>query len=424
MEFSFLHVADIHLDRTFSDLSEYSIDDNSDKICKNAIENSFNNIINFAIMKNVDFVLIAGDTFNSSEHDFSSKLILKKGLQRLLNSDISVYLICGNHDPLTSYNKTTFNYDEDSNIKIIGLNTPIYADIPLKNKRGEIVASLHALSFKEEKFNDNPVEYFKPAQNGFNIGLLHCDLNASINSPYAPCLLSELKELNYDYFALGHIHLPNINNDNIQYSGTIQGRNSKETGIHGIRYIKVSENKITKNMFVPMDIIRFEDITADISSANDTVDILDIIEEKINEKISKDNSVELYLIKPYITGCCACFSEINNSFFDILAEKIKTDYSKKVYILQAECNILPKIDNNILNEDTGISGEIYKTANNEDILNNSFKIVEENIIKFIKKCNYTNEEYENFRKNVINTAKAECENICSIIYENNGVKNE
>ena len=102
MTFSFIHAADIHLGRPFSNIS-------NTQTCKNAVEKAFKNFIDYALVKNVDFVLIAGDTFDSDEQDFESKLILKEGLNKLAAADIKVFLICGNHDPINSYNKTTFN---------------------------------------------------------------------------------------------------------------------------------------------------------------------------------------------------------------------------------------------------------------------------------------------------------------------------
>ena len=89
MNFSFIHAADIHLGRPFSNLSEI-------QTCKNAVEKAFNNLIDYALVKNVDFVLIAGDTFDSTEQDFESKLILKEGLKKLEAADIKVFIICGN----------------------------------------------------------------------------------------------------------------------------------------------------------------------------------------------------------------------------------------------------------------------------------------------------------------------------------------
>ena len=40
------------------------------------------NIFQSALSKHVDFVLVAGDTFDSDEADFASKLILKEFLNK------------------------------------------------------------------------------------------------------------------------------------------------------------------------------------------------------------------------------------------------------------------------------------------------------------------------------------------------------
>ena len=107
MAFSFLHISDIHLGRPFSNISKYSYDNRIKELYNCAVEKAFNNCINFALLKNVDFVLISGDTFDSNEQDFKSKLILKEGLEKLEKADIKVFLVGGNHDPISSYNQNT-----------------------------------------------------------------------------------------------------------------------------------------------------------------------------------------------------------------------------------------------------------------------------------------------------------------------------
>ena len=418
MDFSFIHVSDIHLGRPFSDLSKYSYDENVKQVYKTAVEKTFKKIIDFAILKNVDFVLIAGDTFDSGEQDFASKLILKEGLKKLQSMDINVFLICGNHDPVSSYNKNTFNYDENSSIKIIGLNTPAYADLPLFNKRNEKIGIVHALSFKEEKFNENPVKYFSTVKeeekNLFNIGLLHCDLNADSSSPYAPCSVTDLKNLNYNYWALGHIHIPSTNEDIIQYTGTVQGRNTKETGRHGIRYVKVENNNIIKNNFVPMEVVRFEDIDCELSSADDAVSALNLIEEHIT-KLQGD--CEIHLIRLNLKGSINFFSEINDEFYNVLTEKIKTDFSNRVYISRITNSLLAKVDDDVLKEDDGITGEIYKTINDDEVIHNAYCLVEDAIKNFMLNCDFMDEEYNSFVRDVKQQVKEECLNLCSVIYK-------
>lgn len=420
MSFSFIHISDIHLGRPFSGLSKFAYDEKINSLYKTAVEKAFNNFIDYAILKNVDFVFIAGDTFDSDEHDFSSKLILKEGLKKLSDADIDVYLICGNHDPITSYNKNTFNYDVDSNIKIIGLNTPKYIDMDLYNKNGEKVACLHSLSFTDDKMNENPIDYFSKVSDNdtFNIGLLHCDLNADSISPYAPCNINELKSLGYDYWALGHIHVPSLNDDIIQYAGTIQGRNTKETGCHGVRYIKVENNKITKNSFIPVDIIRFEDVNIDISGINDTTEALAKIEEELYKITNQDkNSCELFLIRLNLTGCTKFYSELNDEIFSAIADRIKTNSYNRIYISQIINETIPSIDENILKEDEGIVGKVYNIAINQDIIQRVYSETEEKYKNFIASCNFTQQDYNSFTQNILKKSKEECMNLCSFLFE-------
>ena len=151
-------------------------------------------------------------------------------------------------------------------------------------------------------------------------------MNAEAISPYAPCNINELKSFGYDYWALGHIHVPYLNDDIIQYAGTIQGRNTKETGPHGIRYIKVENNKIVKNNFIPMDIIRFEDILIDISNLDDSTDILTKIEDELYKVTNQDkNLCELFLTRLYLTGFTKFYSELNDEFYKVNPGRIKTN---------------------------------------------------------------------------------------------------
>ncbi len=421
MTFSFLHISDIHLGRPFSNISKYSYDNRIKELYNCAVEKAFNNCINFALLKNVDFVLISGDTFDSNEQDFKSKLILKEGLEKLEKADIKVFLVGGNHDPISSYNKNTFNFDENSNIKIIGLNTVSPYKNTVLDKSGNEIAIIQALSFNENTFNENPIKYFEPKEfdekNLFNIGLLHCDLDASKQSPYAPCLLGELQSLNYNYWALGHIHLPNYDEKNIQYSGTIQGRNTKETGIHGIRYIKVENNQIIKNSLIPTDVIRFEDITIDLSQSNDEITAYNqIMEELLNFSGSNNNyNCELHLIRLELIGHINFFSEINENFFDVLSERVKNDFNNKIYISTIANNTKQKVDEKILKEDDGIAGEIFKTTQESNITD-YFQSIENDLKGIIPLCNFTQEEFIEFKKEIEIDIKEKCINICNSIY--------
>ena len=405
MTFSFIHAADIHLGRPFSNIP-------NTQTCKNAVEKAFKNFIDYALVKNVDFVLIAGDTFDSDEQDFESKLILKEGLNKLAAANIKVFLICGNHDPINSYNKTTFNYDENSNIKIVGLNSNIYEDFIATDKNNNPVATIHALSFKDSISNENPTKHFSQAdKNLFNIGLLHCDLDGGKDSPYAPCSKGDLDSFNYDYWALGHIHIPSE-----KYVGTIQGRNTKETGPHGIRHIKVENGTIVKNQFVNTDVIRFEDIEIDLSNTTEITDAAVEIQESIQEKI--DTNCDLLYIRINLLGFIEYYNEINSDFFEIVSEKIRIESKDKIYISEIKNNLISKVNEDNLSEDEGIAGKLYKTIQDKNNIQNAFNKTENQLKQLLQHCNFEEDEYKNFINEIEKEAEETCKNLCAQIYNN------
>lgn len=422
MDFSFVHISDIHLGRAFSNLTSFSFDNDVKEIYKNAVEIAFNNFINFSIEKKVDFILIAGDTFDTAAQDFKSKLILKEGLKKLDSCNIKVFIICGNHDPISAYNKMTFNFDENSNIKIIGVNTEQYGSFTVENSDAVPIASIQAYSYKENHPNENPLKYFKTAQvteqSLFNIGLLHCDLNADKSSPYIPLSTSELQAFNLDYWALGHIHIPSESNK-IVYPGTIQGRNSKETGPHGFRYISVKNNSVINNSFIPADVIRFENIEINLSDTNDITLAYEKIQLAVTEFIQTElsQSCKLSLLKLILNGNIKFYSEINQDFYSAITERIKEDFNRHIYISEIINNTQPEIMPDILNEDDGIAGEIYRTINNNNI-NQAVNYAFEEFKNLVHRCSFSDEELLEFKNEILQTVKNKCLNLTSQVYYN------
>src|SRR5690625_7121821 len=54
-----------------------------------------------AIEEQVDFIIIAGDVFDRENRTLKAETFLKKGFERLKDNGIFVYMIHGNHDPLS-----------------------------------------------------------------------------------------------------------------------------------------------------------------------------------------------------------------------------------------------------------------------------------------------------------------------------------
>jgi len=96
----FIHCADLHLDRPFKSKSHLSPNIFED-VQKSAYE-SFQHIVDLALEKEVDFIIIAGDLFDKENRTLRAEVFLKEQFERLEKEQIFVYICHGNHDPLST----------------------------------------------------------------------------------------------------------------------------------------------------------------------------------------------------------------------------------------------------------------------------------------------------------------------------------
>ena len=403
MKFSFIHTADIHLGRAFSGI-DYILSKEQEEILNTAHEKAFASLCDFAIEENVDFVLISGDTFDSCEHDLHSRLVLYNALKRLEVYNIRVYIVPGNHDPASSYTKE-LTFEDSEYIKIFGVNTESSPTI-VKDKNNVNLAVIFPFVFKTSEYPYSPCTVLeKPTDfDIFNIGLIHCDTGGG-NNPYAPCSQKELLELKYDYYALGHIHKPEIN-DFIVYPGTIQARSVKDIGEHGFCYVKVDNNKIISNDFIKCDKVRYYNIAVSVTDDKTSVDTV----IKIKNIISRISAgTELVIINLTLNGVCS----YNLSDIEGIEKELSSD---KIIINQLENNT--SFDVNIDLIKSGILAQIIKAGSCESclktILDKTNKELEE-LLKYKTENNY---------KYLENKAVQSVNNMCREVYSGSRIINE
>lgn len=235
----FLHIADVHLDSPFLGLSFLP----SKLFCqiKNAIQLSFEKAVNFAIDHDVDLVLLAGDTFDSIHPTPQSKIFFANQIKRLVDRQIQVVMVLGNHD-YSQIDDLLLN--ESPYFKIIGSNEQIeQVDFMTKSQYKYRVVGF---SYQHNHITEDIIAKYPPKNTSiYTIGLAHAGMKQSSvdQNNYAPFTLNEVKDLNYDYFALGHIHLRQVLSQEpwIVYSGNLQGRHVNEKDAKGFYFGQVDE---------------------------------------------------------------------------------------------------------------------------------------------------------------------------------------
>lgn len=290
----FIHFADAHLDSPFRGLS--FLPSNAFNEIHQAANKSLENIVDFALKEKVDLVLIAGDTFDSNSPSPKSQLFFAEQIKKLTDAQIQVVMIFGNHDHMSK---------EDLLVE----SNP-YFDLLGNGEHVQRVSHVTESGFKYNvtgfSYLNNHIEKDKisefPARDAlYNFGLMHAGQKSGEKSQnvYAPFSLEKIKSLNYDYFALGHIHLRQILSENpwIVYPGNIQGRQIGELGIKGCYFGEINElTKKTNITFIPTSPILWDKVDLEIKGALSKQDLLIKIGDQINKKISQKTYISLNVL--------------------------------------------------------------------------------------------------------------------------------
>ena len=135
-----------------------------------------------AVTERVDFLIIAGDLYDTGLKSFESALFFNKQMARLKDAGIDVYLIYGNHDAASKLIK---QLRPPSNVHIFR------ASEPQTFTNDELRVAIHGQSFATpEVIEDLAAKYPAPVPGFFNIGVLHTNLaGISEHANYAPCTL-------------------------------------------------------------------------------------------------------------------------------------------------------------------------------------------------------------------------------------------
>ncbi len=295
----FLHISDTHFGNLYKNLDfEVSKKLREDRIMR------FRYVVDYAINNKIDFIVHSGDFFDTVKIDYKDYIYIEDELKKLLKNKIDFYFIRGNHDK-----KDGILFEELDNVyEFSNDEVTIY-------EKGDY--AIHGIS---HKYNDirNPIEMIHKIENKKNILLLHSNVDGSKNSNYMPTTLKELKSLDFDYIALGHIHKPTEFTNNIIYSGSLSPVSKKDLGSRGFYEVEILNTVVSK--FIIINGIEFNREEITVNNVNELHEFL--IEQNYNQILelyvdgygSVDNikKIDVYLDDVKNTNKFIDFSYFNN----------------------------------------------------------------------------------------------------------------
>ena len=340
----FIHCADIHLDTPLQGLAEYPGAPLSE--IRNATRRAFEKVLDAALAEKIDFLIIAGDLYDTGLKSFESALYFNAQMNRLRESGIDVYLIYGNHDAASKLIKQLRPPD---NVHIFRASEPqtfLIRDLPLP-------VALHGQSFTSPEITDDLAAGYPAAKpDFFNIGVLHTNLSGiSDHANYAPCSLDTLRNKGYQYWALGHVHNRQILSTDpyIVFPGNVQGRHGKEPGEKSCELVTVSDSGAVSLQTIPTSVVPWIGIEIDASGCQNAEDVYDKLRFRLGEVVAEAKE-RVTAVRLLITGHTDAHAELNRDPEAARNEAISiaNEWSGLLWIERVRVATLPRIDRHAL----------------------------------------------------------------------------
>jgi len=293
----FLHAADIHLDSPLRGLERYEFAPIEQ--IRGATRHAFENLVQHAIHECVDFLLIAGDLYDGDWPDYNTGLFFSRQMGRLREAGIPVFLIRGNHD---AESRLTKELRLPENVR----------SFPTKEagayRLEDLGVAIHGRSFATAAVTENLAASFPQAIPGYlNIGLLHTSATGfEGHEYYAPCSIADLETKQYDYWALGHVHVRTELKKGepwIVFPGNIQGRHARETGPKGASLVTVENGRIASVEHRPMDVVRWTQSDIDVTGCESVEDVIVLTQHALEEESDRAGG-RLLAARILLRGAC------------------------------------------------------------------------------------------------------------------------
>lgn len=314
-------------------------------------------LVDAAIERTVDFMLIAGDLYDGDWRDYQTGVFFVRQMHRLAAESIPVYVIHGNHD---AQNQMTRSLSLPDNVHVFSHETA-----ETKTVTGLDVA-LHGVSYAERAVTDNLVPgYPEPTRGVFNIGLLHTALDGHHgHANYAPCSLAELTAKGYDYWALGHVHGAGIlaEHPHVVFAGNLQGRSIRETGARSAYEVVVDDDRVTELRPIHCDVARWAENRVDIGSGEDFSDVVAAMRHAIEDAADTAHG-RLLALRLRLTGATALHDQLVAASDRLLAEARAAAAgldSVPVYVEKIKLATSPELDASIRRKRQDALGEMQR----------------------------------------------------------------
>ena len=350
-----IHCADIHLDSQMT----ANLDMDKAKERKLEILETFIKMVGYAGDNSVDAVIIAGDLFDTKTFSAGARNSVIDAISS--HSDIDFYYIKGNHGGGDRFIEAI--KEKPDNLYLFDENWKTYT--LYERSEGRIT-----LSGIELSYNNISTVYSSLLLDprDFNIITMHGQVSTyQVSNSFDSISLSDLRNKNIDYLALGHVH--EFQEGDIPprgkycYCGCLEGRGFDECGKHGFVLLDINEEDFSyKREFIDFAKRHLYEIPVDISNCKTNTDI----KVKIDEAIKSQQSEHKDLLKIVLVGDIEVECEKNTEY---LAKQLMDSF----YFAKVQDKTKIAVDYNDFELDASLKGEFVRLVKGDDSLSEEEK---------------------------------------------------
>jgi len=354
---SIVHCADLHLDSSFSNFSYSSSGAVTRREDQRAV---FSNIIDYVSKSHIDFLLIAGDLFDSRKATAESIAFLISKFKTIPETEICI--APGNHDPFTPDSPySTIKWPD--NVHIFGKNLTYY-----EKSHVRIYGAGFESHFSKKSLLDLQHSIPNIDTRFLNLLVLHGDVD--IPSSYNPINSKDFAECSFDYCALGHVHkfsgIKYIGNTPYAYSGVPEGRGFDEEGLCGVLSGQIGRDKCTLS-FIPTSRRQYFTKNVNIAGCDNFEEICDRI---LRECPQDDNLYKVVL----------------NGFLEdhiiIKTSALESRLADKYFYIKVVNNTQISINSDLLSKENSLRGIFVRKISEK--INNADESMKEQLMDALK----------------------------------------
>ncbi len=360
----FIHAADLHLDAPFA-----GVDATDERVRRALVESTYralDAVIDACIARDVDFLVIAGDAYNSKDKSVRAQFAFQRAMQRLAEADIPVYLSWGNHDPADGWSA--------------GISLPESVHVfsaretqRLVFERNGASCAIYGRSFRKAAETENLARTFvRDASDRLAVGVLHANVGGHAGyDDYAPCSAEDLRAARMDYWALGHIHKPEqlfTGAVTAAYAGCTQGLDPTQTGARGCWEVTLDESG-ARSEFITTAAVVWDAVAVDLADAAGVEDVHSMLADAC-EAVARAADGRPAVLRVELTGRAEVHTELARpGVLRDLTDEVRAeamDGAPWVWVDRIRDRTRPAIDLDQLRASEEFAGDLVRMA--DDLL--------------------------------------------------------